>query len=329
MRAIISFLETVKLARKQSHENLTVFPVLGPNNALPDYLVLEEALELGQVRVMEMGEEGSVPDLILINNGKKSVLVIEGEELVGAKQNRTVNVSFLVPGKSKLVIPVSCVEQGRWHYRERDFHSGKKLLHAGLRHSLHRGLAAGLAEGRGYRSDQREVWRDIGQKARRMDVDSPTLAATDIFDRYEDRLDSFVQALRRVEHQVGAVFAINGRAVGMELFGYADTYAGFSEKLVKSYGLDALDRREEAGHKPAAPEQGRRIMASVMKSRGEEHPAVGAGASLRFGSRTVSGSALKLDDRVLHLSAFRREAPDGAVRVGYGRFSQRRARRTD
>ena len=31
MKQIISFLETAKLARKQVHRNLTVFPLLAPN----------------------------------------------------------------------------------------------------------------------------------------------------------------------------------------------------------------------------------------------------------------------------------------------------------
>ena len=44
-------------------------------------------------------------------------MIIEGQELARAKQNRIVNSSFLIAGKTKVVIPVSCVEQERWRYR--------------------------------------------------------------------------------------------------------------------------------------------------------------------------------------------------------------------
>jgi hypothetical protein len=50
-------------------------------------------------------------------------LIVEGEELLGAKQNRIVNATFLVAGKTEIVIPVSCVEQRRWRYDSESFAS--------------------------------------------------------------------------------------------------------------------------------------------------------------------------------------------------------------
>ena len=50
----------------------------------------------------------------MVNRGPKPTLIIDGEELVGAKQNRVVNLTILVAAESELIIPVSCVEAGRW-----------------------------------------------------------------------------------------------------------------------------------------------------------------------------------------------------------------------
>jgi hypothetical protein len=41
----------------------------------------------------------------------------DGEQLVGAKQNRILNMTVLVAAETEVTIPVSCVERGRWGYR--------------------------------------------------------------------------------------------------------------------------------------------------------------------------------------------------------------------
>ena len=66
--------------------------------------------------VTEINESGSVPELRITNNLDERVLLIDGQELIGAKQNRILNTDVLVSAKKSLNLPVSCVEQGRWGY---------------------------------------------------------------------------------------------------------------------------------------------------------------------------------------------------------------------
>jgi len=157
MQPIESFIETAKLARKQVYRNLTIFPLLAPDGVAPDYLTLEQALEQNLIRVTEVDAGGSVPELKLINSGKQSVLIVEGGELLCAKQNRIVNSSFLVARETERVIPVSCVEQGRWHYRSEKFFYGDKMMHASLRRESQRVVSESVRRGRGYRSDQGRI----------------------------------------------------------------------------------------------------------------------------------------------------------------------------
>jgi hypothetical protein len=327
MKQIISFLETAKIARKQVHHNLTVFPLLAPNGIVPDYLTLEQALDQNLIRITELDTEGSVPELKLKNLGKKKVLIIEGEELVGAKQNRIVNSSFFIAGKIEVVIPVSCVEQGRWRYRSERFESGKKMMHASLRREHQEEVKFSLKRGDGYTSNQGRIWNNIADKSARMKVKAPTGAMADVFDSYEDELSAFLEKFHLIEWQIGAVFAINGQVLGAEGFGCHDTFKRFFDKLVKSYALDALDNLKRQKDESVPPDKARRFIKSATKSKGESHPSIGLGTNTTFESRTVSGIALVEENRVLHLSVFKKEKSGNPSEVGFQRYSHRRTRR--
>ena len=327
MEQIKSFLEISKIARKQVHRNLTIFPLLAPDGIEPEYLTLEQALDQSLIQITELDTEGSVPELKLKNLGKKSVLIIEGEELVGAKQNRIVNSSFLIAGKTEVVIPVSCVEQGRWNYRSESFEAGKRMMHASLRREHQEDVKNSLKSGRGYRSNQGRIWDNIAEKVDRMEVHAPTRAMADVYESYEDQLSEFIKRFQLIELQVGAVFAINGQIVGLEAFGCHDTFRKFSEKLVKSYALDALDNRSLSRKESLPPERARRFIASAIKGKGERHPSIGLGENITFESRTVSGAALVENNRLLCISAFKKEKENDSSDVGFQRFSHRRGRR--
>ena len=79
---------------------------------MPPYLLLGTAIEAGQAVVEEVNESGSVPNLVVTNKADRPLLISEGEILVGAKQNRVVNVTVLVAAGVKFLMPVSCVEAG-------------------------------------------------------------------------------------------------------------------------------------------------------------------------------------------------------------------------
>jgi len=326
MNSIISYLERVKLARKQSYKNLTLFPLLGPDSVGPDYYVLEQALERDLIRITEVDLDGNVPELKVVNRGTKAVLIVEGEELVGAKQNRIVNATFLILAQSEIVLPVSCVEQGRWNYDRHDFQSGRKMMHASLRRNHQQEVRYSLGRGQGYAGSQGRIWDDIDQKADRMRVEAPTRAMADVYETYEDPLSKFLDNFHLMECQVGAVFAINGQVLGVEGFGCSDTFTLFFDKLVKSYALDAIDNLEKKASDAVASAKARSFLASAGKSQSEEHPTPGIGKNIRFESRVVAGAALVENGRMLHVSAFRKQMNGGSAGVNFQRYSQRRTR---
>ena len=327
MHTIKTFLESGKLARKQSYKNVTLFPLLAPETTTPDYLTLEQALEQNLVEVSELDQAGSVPELKLLNKGKNKVLIVEGEELVGAKQNRIVNATFLVAAATETIIPVSCVEQGRWRYASDRFNSGNKMMHASLRRNHQTRVRESLKQGRGYQSNQGEIWEDISAKLDRMKVAAPTRAMADAYDSYADMLSDYLEKFTLIECQVGAVFAIDGQVLGLESFGCTDTFSRFFDKIVKSYALDALDSRKSTHSISVAPEAARRFIQSTAKGKTERHPTLGLGEAMTIESRVVSGAALTEKGRVIHLSAFRKHKDGSSSGVNYRRYSERYSRR--
>jgi hypothetical protein len=91
-----TYLEKAKIGRKQSFQNLAVFPLLSPYATTLDYIMLDEALDKELMEVAEVDESGSVPELKVVNKSPKMILILDGEELVGAKQNRIVNTTILI-----------------------------------------------------------------------------------------------------------------------------------------------------------------------------------------------------------------------------------------
>jgi len=79
----------------QVKDNLVIFPLVLDESLEPGYLLLDEALELGLLEVTEASPGGIVGEVLVRNMGEQPVLILDGEILVGAKQNRMVNTSVL------------------------------------------------------------------------------------------------------------------------------------------------------------------------------------------------------------------------------------------
>ena len=158
-----ALVEALQLGERQVHGPLAVFPLRLQDGAGPGYVTLREAIAAAAARsITEVSEGGSVPELRVVNKGDARVLVLDGEELRGAKQNRVLNTSILIGKHSSLVVPVSCTEQGRWSYASREFAESEIVADRQVRFAMKDSINASLASGAGHRSDQGRVWREVG-----------------------------------------------------------------------------------------------------------------------------------------------------------------------
>ncbi len=305
---LLETLAPLEIGARVSYGPLHLFPLCGGAFTEEYISLLEDALNDGTTRVEELDEGGSVPELRVINAGARPVLILEGEELVGAKQNRTANSSVLVAANSQLVLPVSCVERGRWSYRSRAFSSGDGSPHLALRHLKTRAVHTSLRHGRGHRSDQGAIWEEVDRKANLHAAPSPTHALQDSRAHLSEELYAFGKLAEELpEGTRGVVVALGERPVLLEVLAGPRSFAKVSYKLLSGYAFEAVGLLggsvSGSGGAPD-PSVVRGFIEAAVKARHEEHPAVGSGRDVRFEEDGVLGYALLVERGVLHAAAF-------------------------
>jgi hypothetical protein len=246
-----------------------------------------------------------VPLLRVENHSEIPVLIVDGEELVGAKQNRAVNTTILIPAAAQIKIPVSCVEQGRWSYNSRLFKSGDRIMPAKIRARKAEQVRDSLRNGGSYASNQRTIWSEINQLSASLEVSSPSMEMGAIYRKQRPRLDQYTAAFTPLAGQVGAVFLVNDQAAGVEAFGKPETFAKLFRKLVESYALAAINTREEDFAIDSEPhEKALYFSMGILACSIESRPSIGLGTDLRLESALTTGFALVHERQILHLSAF-------------------------
>ena len=263
---------------------------------------LSDAIRTGTLHISELSDAGSVPELRVVNDGARPVLIIDGEELIGAKQNRIVNLTVLVPELATLTLPVTCVEAGRWRHVTKEFAPAERAYHASGRRSKLDQVSFSMRTHGSPTADQSQVWSEIAQKSERLGARSNTGAAAAMYEQRQDGLDRIIALIRPVEHQVGAVFSIRGMIAGFDAFDHPRTWAQAMPKLLRSYGLDALDT-SIGGDGFATPDP-QRFVEAVSRAACTVYPAVGAGQDLRFDGGGIVGAALETKKGVVHAVAF-------------------------
>jgi ARG and Rhodanese-Phosphatase-superfamily-associated Protein domain len=337
--AIADRIKTLQPDQAQGENGLRLVPILGPSHDEPAYRLLEDEV-LDSVVVTEVSESGSVPELRVTNNLDERVLLIDGQELIGAKQNRILNTDVLVPAKQSLNLPVSCVEQGRWGYgrairppappppgatpQERAAHAADERRRSReLQHQFIAGKSASFSTRRRksqtvhdalrasnvHDADQGQVWDEVEEELASAGVESSTGALSDLYAARERELGEFRGNLRLPDAAVGlAVF--HGRSFqGLDLFDRHSTLSYFWESLVDSYALSWLSRRPVEKDKPeAVPDEGDTIRGLLDRAAGstwEDFDSPGEGRDYRLATDTLTGSSLVWEDKAaLHLQLF-------------------------
>lgn len=291
---------------------ISIYPVYLPGNALP-------SIGTGRDSGLTIDElpDAEVPHLVVHNPTGQPILIVEGEQFVGGRQNRTANTSVLVPAGEARQIPVSCLEVGRWG-RHRAFEHAPTFTPRRVRRTKQREVARTMAgisapigghpgAPSGDRSgDQHQVWHAIQTEMNAMAAPSDTGAVADadqVLIRDQHRRDAVDELVARgpLPGQCGIVVAHGWRAVAAEVFGTRELLAAHWGPLVRSH---LLEQPTATGQRSATGAM--KLLRRFAQADSVDSPGLGMGTEHHVAAERVTGQALTLDGALVHAGIFRR-----------------------
>ena len=300
------YLSSIELGELTTYKNMTTVAFNGMNFPNIEYFTLNEAMNKNLVEITEIDESGSVPTLNILNKGNLPILLFDGEELKGAKQNRVLNTTVLIPEHTEQEIPVSCVEQGRWDYVSPQFKESGTVASSRVRRAKNESVSASLKDHDSYQSDQGEVWDKVEELRCMYDVQSPTSAMNDIFEAKSDDINDYIKEFP-VFNQNGILIFINNELKGMEFLSTDDNYEKYHEKIIKSYSIDALiDIQDESIGDMDFIKESKEFINEIATMDIVEKPSVGYGYDCRFVNENIAGAILIHENSIIHGAFFKK-----------------------
>ena len=298
-----TFTGNITLGEKRSFRNMAVVPLFFNSEQKTKYYTLSKALKKGLVEIVEKNSGGSVPELRVINKGKKRVLLLDSEELAGAKQNRILNTSILLKKESETIIPVSCTEAGRWDYNSPKFKDSGNVAAYEIRRKKVNSVSNSLKMRKEFHSNQSEVWDNIDNYLHESKSLSRTRAMKDFYDQQKHKIDDYVKAFPIEKGQKGFIILINGRIAGMDFISSEKAFEELYEKMLKSYAAHANIKSEETkdDKKEADVEN---FIKRLKKAETSRFKSVGHGYDNRISSKHIAGNMLTYRGEIIHLAVF-------------------------
>ena len=292
---------------------LTVIPLRTSGISGPaSYVTLEKALQENWLTITEH-EGGNVPEVLIRNLSDKRIFIMGGEILTGCKQDRIVARDVLIRPKAKSVlVPVYCVEAGRWNAVSGKFFSEKNLGSYELR-----ATAQDSSSGA-----QSTIWNKVAKSNAEKGIASDTSAYQDAYrdEGVRASIDGIVEkmekAFRLDPSVIGVLIGVGDVIVSLDVFSDPGLFEEMWPKILKSAAFSAVGSGTNTGV-PAAEE----FIEQLAASRFDLQDGVDLGTELVFDGETLSVHALSYQSDVIHLAAFPVDKTDfhaeGTIRRQY------------
>ena len=295
------FLRRLRPAEPWREGRVEIVPLSLEGDGSPaPVLLTREAVERGVLEIVERGQ-GVVQELLAWNKGDAPVAILEGDTLVGCKQNRVVAHSVIVAPGTSVVVPVGCMEHGRWHHESRTFSVGDVKMSPHVRRHTVADVKQATLSGHGPTLNQGRLWQDVERELEATGAFSSTSDYYRVVEQEGERARERARGLEPRPGQVGALVLADGILVGLEASGHHRLWGRLSEPTLASYLMGM--------HRGGASLGAERASAADWLSRVQEtqvlaRPGLGIGVDLDVRGRSLSGVGLALDSFTVHVAVF-------------------------
>ncbi|RCK72243.1 MAG: hypothetical protein IGBAC_0589 [Ignavibacteriae bacterium] len=286
------------------HNRLSIlqFSTDGKNSF--DYISGTEAIKSGLVKVTEISESGSVNNLIVDNPLDKYLFFSDGDILIGAKQNRVINVSMLLKPNSKTNIPVSCIERGRWRHSTFSFSPSEYYVPHSVRAGKHRSLDMNLRMHKTFYANQARVWGDVDSYSERIDHFSPTGDLESGLKSSRESYDEYLRHFKSDEEANGMAIFFDDKIVSIDVFNRDDIYKIYFPRLIQSAASETFYLKEKQFdlNEEIAKEKTYRLFSKLDEQQYVVENSPGAGVLKSFCDDRISGFMLAYEHHLIHLA---------------------------
>ena len=291
---------SIELLESQKYENVEAIPIKSDFFGKKDFLTLKKGYEMNLVEIKEL-EHSTVNTVSCKNDSVTPLILIDGDEITGAMQNRIINDTLLIPAKSTINIPVSCTEHGRWHTKGEGAESRtfKPSLYS-ANHSTRSRKSRASYEERDY---QGEVWDSISEFESRSNFKSMTSALNNSYENLKDKQNDYLSKFHIEDGQNGVIFIVNGEVKGLELFYNHSIYKEYHEKLCRSYIIEAIVEKKSVDNIDRLKLM--KVLENISQSEFKSKKSIGLGDNLKFSNDFGSGSGLVWEDELIHMTFFK------------------------
>lgn len=213
--------------------NLKIIPIQLEGLRHDDRIVpFDNLFDRGLAKAEEVTAEGIVSKVKIINDSENLLFISDGEAIVGAKQNRIAERSVIIKDQSDAVVPVYCVERGRWGYRH-----GQNARFAKSEFSLSprtRDKKAEFLKNSLNQSTQNMVWQDIDEFSQKVNYSSETSDLGDILNSRNN--ENLYEKVEKVNSN-GFIVLGTGRPF-IEVFSHNDICKKHLNKSIRIWAAD-------------------------------------------------------------------------------------------
>jgi hypothetical protein len=210
---------------------------------------------------------------------------------------------MLVPAETTMLVPVACVEAGRWHRSHAAARSDDHLLSPQVRRVKSESVVRGMREHGSYAADQGAVWAGVDETLAGHGVASPTSAYSDVNRRQGRDIRTLLAGIRPLRGQTGVVAVLAGRPHCADVVDRPSTFRRMWRRIAGSYAADAL-LLDMASTGMVTADDVAAWLHALDAAETTVHPAVGLGCTVALTLEDRTATALVAGGGVVHLTAF-------------------------